>query len=189
MSSPGKPETRAAKIQAVLQKFPAPISTRNAERDTDIVAKHTLLLNMIQGCASDYSFVLPLFTAYQEHERNIADDQKNSASYEERFSQATVIGRVEEGFANKILTSVSDLSAADISAAVKHNADSIAELIEYATQLPPQLRLLGELKVIEVCRRFMTNRSLDLSKPLSTFKANGVFLRPAASIGRLARTG
>lgn len=173
VASPGKPESRNAKIQSILQKLPQPPPTGNAERDSDLVAKHTLLLKMIDGCIADYSFVLPLFTAYQEHERNIAEDQKTSASYEERFTQATVFGRLDEGFAIKFLTTVSDMSAADISAAVRHNTDSIAELLEYTSQVPPQLRLLDELKVIEVCRRFLYKRSLDMQKPLKDFKAKG----------------
>lgn len=154
LSSPGKPETRNAKIQAVLQKLPQPTGTGNAERDSDLLAKHTLLLNMIEGCCVGYASVLPLFTACQEHERSIAEDQKASSSYDERLSQATVFDRLDERLALKFLTSVSDLVAADISAVVTHNTDSIAALIEYASQLPPQLRLTYELKVVEVCCRF-----------------------------------
>lgn len=129
--------SREQKIKFTLSRLPLPVATGNTKKDSDAQAKHGLLLKLIEQCLEDPSYILPLYQAYQEHEKKLAQDRAVNASYTEKFREISTLARLDEGFLINYLVTRSDLTAKDLAGAARHNSESLLEFLEYDTQLPP----------------------------------------------------
>ena len=79
----------------------------------------------------------------------------------------------QEAFAIGWLSDRTDFSAAEISNAAKANPEALAQLLEAEHQIWPGFRPVGELKIADVCRRFITLCADKHGNPLKDFKARG----------------
>mmetsp|Transcript_170336 Transcript_170336/g.540989 ORF Transcript_170336/g.540989 Transcript_170336/m.540989 type:complete len:351 (-) Transcript_170336:85-1137(-) len=164
------------KLDDLLSKLSLFPPTGNVEKDSDSTAKHNILKNMIRGCLRDQSFILPMLSAYEEHEKKIIQDRAISAKRDEKFQRTSTFGKLDESFAITFVVQRSDLTSKDLSEAVKHDPETLVELVEFETQLAPSIKMLDKLQVIEVCPPFMAARGDANGVPLRDFKHSGGLL-------------
>lgn len=168
--------TPEAKLQAILAKIPTPVPTGSAEKDSDAQAKHNIRLKMIGVSVVDSTYSLPMYQAFQEHEKNLAANRTIAAFIGEKFASISTFGRLDEGFLIAYIPQNSDLTPGNLGAAAKQNADALVELFEFDTQLLPQLKMPPPLQFAAASS---PNAARTTSDPCSRSRKRAASAAPA----------
>eukprot|EP00959_Pyramimonas_sp_CCMP1952_P395761 8292421-Pyramimonas_sp.AAC.1 len=71
--SSGSPDTKTVKL-------PAPTLTGNEFEDNDVLGKHELLLEMVQGCVEDSRLIMPCYREYKKNAQSLRVEAAIGAS-------------------------------------------------------------------------------------------------------------
>lgn len=126
---------------------------------------------MIDDMVSDHTHILPMYTFLQD--RKAAQVSPTEFKDAARFDKISTFGSVDDDFRASWITSNSDMSAANIIAAVKKDPAAIDHLCTFACQINCKQKLPQELLNREVCRRVLDARHEACGNRLHDFKKRG----------------
>lgn len=135
MASPGKRSAAATRV-------PAPKNTGNQALDTEADLRRTMLQDIIDECLANPQHIMHLHGALLKRQRS-----SNADHGEVCFATISTLCRLPQEFAISYLTSHSDMSAAAVVEAVRHDSEAIGQLVVRPAalrQLAPQ-RALDQL--------------------------------------------
>jgi hypothetical protein len=118
--------------------------------------------------------------AFQDYVKQKDTKFSGVASHEEQFASVSVWGKVDEVFIMETLKAHTDLEDLGWLLVCKH-PDAVTQMFEFTFQLAPTLRVLPDLQVKEVMKRFLKARGEALGWPLAKLKE----LKGVASNGEL----
>ena len=165
----------ANKALAAAKRLPAPEKTGDTDGDEERMAQHELFVEMVQGILLDRSHVMPLYRKFKERiaAKLPANVPVNPSEYFAKISTVGALCRDEAAFVVAFLVSISDLSSANITDACAHVGSSVSHLLQFAVGLKEDLKLLPQLRLKDVMRRFLKTRADELGNRLADFKARG----------------
>ena len=119
---------------------------------------------MVSGLLNDARLVMPLYGDYLQRAQAGTVDNASTLKHRSTFGRADVDVLVEH------LASVSDLSAEQICAIYERNQDSIKQMIEADTGLPPSMTIDPKLHVRVAFLRFLKLLSGRCGSPLRNIR-------------------
>lgn len=137
-------------------------------------AQMHLLQTMVDDMVKDPGHILPMYTHLEARKAAAAAAFVNAfAKDAPSFGKLTTFNSADTDFRGSWVTANSDLSAADIVAAVRKDPEAIDQLVTFATQVVAKQKVPMELHTIAVMTTFMNRRSEAAGKRLTDFKNKG----------------
>lgn len=161
----------STKLHLAVSKLPTPKLSGNKIQDDDRLAKHNLLLRMVNDCLADESLILPLYNTYTAQVAERLQRVSKVATHNEQFTKLSVFGKLDDSFVINFLVKRSDLTMKDVVEAMKHDPEAHHQLLEHEVQLNPMMQCVDQLRVKDVCQRFLSAQGDKVLAPLATFKA------------------